>query len=76
MSETTEKLETKLETVDINIDEIFNGAASAESITLPSEETKQNIFQKSIPDVDMSFTVFATHFILVLSVVSHFSSSP
>ena len=56
MSETTEKLETKLETVDINIDEIFNGAASAESITLPSEETKQNIFQKSTPDVDMSFT--------------------
>jgi len=56
MSETTEKLETKLETVDINIDEIFNGAASAESITLPSEETKQNIFQKTTPDVDMSFT--------------------
>ena len=56
MSETTEKLETKLETVDINIDEIFNGAASAESITLPSEEKKQNIFQNSTPNVDMSFT--------------------
>lgn len=56
MSETTEKLETKLETVDINIDEIFNGAASAESITLPSEEKKQNIFQNTISDVDMSFT--------------------
>jgi len=55
MSETTEKLETKVETVDIDIDSLFDGAPSAEGITLPSEETSQNIF-KAPKKVDMSFT--------------------
>jgi len=48
-------LETKVETVDIDIDSLFDGAPSAEGITLPSEETSQNIF-KAPKKVDMSFT--------------------
>jgi len=56
MSEVTEKIETKTETVNIDIDEIFNGAPSAEGITLPeSEPQKQNIF-KQRESVDMSFS--------------------
>jgi hypothetical protein len=56
MSEVKENIETKVETVNINIDELFNGAPSAEGITLPQEEeTKNNIFKKEA-DVDMSFT--------------------
>jgi len=56
MSEVTEKIETKTETVNIDIDEIFNGAPSAEGITLPEEEPqKQNIFKKK-ESADMSFT--------------------
>jgi len=56
MSEVTEKIETKTETVNIDIDEIFNGAPSAEGITLPeSEPQKQNIFKQK-ESADMSFT--------------------
>jgi len=56
MSEVNEKIETKTETVNIDIDEIFNGAPSAEGITLPeSEPQKQNIF-KQRESVDMSFS--------------------
>jgi hypothetical protein len=56
MSETTEKFETKSETVNIDIDEIFNGAPSAQGITLPeSEPQKQNIFKQK-ESADMSFT--------------------
>ena len=56
MSEITEKIETKTETVNIDIDEIFNGAPSAEGITLPeSEPQKQNIFKQK-ESADMSFT--------------------
>tara|TARA_R110001592_G_scaffold255416_1_gene519006 strand:- start:56713 stop:57975 length:1263 start_codon:yes stop_codon:yes gene_type:complete len=57
MSETTESIETKVETVNINIDELFNGAPSAEGITLPQEEsTKPNIFSNKNNSADMSFT--------------------
>jgi hypothetical protein len=56
MSEVKENIETKVETVNIDIDELFNGAPSAEGITLPEkEDIKKNIFQKE-PEVDMSFT--------------------
>jgi len=40
----TETVQTKVEQVDINLDELFDGAASATSITVPStekEETKK-----------------------------------
>lgn len=55
----TETVQTKVEQVDINLDELFDGAASATSITVPSteeEETKKpNIFSKEKP-ADFSFT--------------------
>ncbi len=54
MSEVKENIETKVETVNIDIDELFNGAPSAEGITLPETEEKPNIFKKEA-DVDMTF---------------------
>jgi len=54
MSEVKENIETKAETVNIDIDELFNGAPSAEGITLPEAEEKPNIFKKEA-DVDMTF---------------------
>lgn len=57
MSEVTQSIETKTETVNIDIDELFNGAPSAEGITLPQEEEqKPNIFSKKDNTTDMSFT--------------------
>jgi hypothetical protein len=57
MSKTTQGIETKTETVNIDIDELFNGAPSAEGITLPQEEEKKpNIFSKKDSTTDMSFT--------------------
>jgi hypothetical protein len=54
MSNEQNSVETNVETLDINIDEIFDGAPSAEGITLP--ETKNNIFQKPEKTADFSFT--------------------
>tara|TARA_R110000737_G_scaffold57116_3_gene82208 strand:- start:1010 stop:2302 length:1293 start_codon:yes stop_codon:yes gene_type:complete len=57
MSNETKQVVTKVEKVDVNLDEIFNGAPSAGSITLPEteEETKKpNVFSRK-KDVDMSF---------------------
>lgn len=58
----TQSVETKVEKVDINLDELFEGAASASSVTIPSESEKKksepktvNIFSKEKP-VDFSFT--------------------
>jgi len=51
----TKNVETKVEKVEVNLDEIFNGAPGADSITLPEEETKKpNVFSRK-KDVDMSF---------------------
>ena len=51
----TKTVETKVEKVEVNLDEIFNGAPGAESITLPEEESKKpNVFSRK-KDVDMSF---------------------
>jgi len=54
MSNETSNVETNVETLDINIDEIFDGAPSAEGITVP--EQKNNIFQQPEPKADFSFT--------------------
>ena len=55
MSNETKTVVTKVEKVDVNLDEIFNGAPSADSITLPEEDTKKpNVFSRK-KDVDMSF---------------------
>jgi len=51
----TKKVETKVEKVEVNLDEIFNGAPGADSITLPEDEPKKpNVFSRK-KDVDMSF---------------------
>jgi len=54
MTNETKNMETSVETVDINLDEIFDGAPSAEGVTLP-EETKGNIFKNLSSDVDLTF---------------------
>tara|TARA_R110000824_G_scaffold7830_1_gene35336 strand:- start:24 stop:1301 length:1278 start_codon:yes stop_codon:yes gene_type:complete len=55
MSEETKTIKTKVEKVDVNLDEIFNGAPVADSITLPDEDSKKpNIFNRK-QDVDLSF---------------------
>jgi|TARA_A100001391_G_scaffold150182_1_gene107673 hypothetical protein len=51
-NKTVEK--TKVEKVDVNLDEIFGGAPGSESITTPEEPAKPNIFSKK-KDVDVSF---------------------
>ena len=47
---------TNVEEVDVNLDEIFNGAPGASSITLPKEETtkKPNVFSRG-ESVDLDF---------------------
>jgi hypothetical protein len=51
----TKNIETKVEKVDVDLSEIFNGAPGADSVALPEEETKQtNIFSRK-KDVDVSF---------------------
>lgn len=55
MSTQTNQMESKVETVDIDIDTLFAGTPSAEAITLPDEENKpKSIFSKKAT-VDMSF---------------------
>ena len=58
MSDKTTTMESKVETVDLDLDAIFDGAATAEGVTVPTEETKTkgNIFSKGSEKVDMSFT--------------------
>jgi len=53
MTNETKSTQTTVETVDIDLNELFDGAPSAEAVTLP-ETPQGNIFKK--PDnVDMSF---------------------
>lgn len=59
MSNNNQTMESTVETVDLDLNEIFDGAATAEGVTLPQEDSskpKNNIFSKARPDVDMSFT--------------------
>mgnify|MGYP003640434989 CR=1 FL=1 len=55
MAEENKTVETRKEKVEVNLDEIFNGAPGGDSITLPEDEVKKpNVFSRK-PDVDMSF---------------------
>ena len=55
MSDETKTIETKVEKVEVNLDEIFNGAPGADSVVLPEDETKKpNVFSRK-KDLDMSF---------------------
>jgi hypothetical protein len=47
--------ETKVEKVDINLDDIFDAAPGGDSITLPEEDAKPNIFSRKQKNVDTSF---------------------
>ena len=53
--ETKTMEETKVEQVDVNLDEIFDAAPGGDSITLPEEDKKPNIFSRSQREVDTSF---------------------
>ena len=50
----TKTVETKVEQVDVNLDDIFNAAPGGDSITLPEENTKPNIFSRK-GNLDTSF---------------------
>ena len=55
MADIEKTVETKVQDVDINLDEIFSGAPGASSVTLPEEtEKKPNVFSRE-GKVDMSF---------------------
>ncbi len=56
MEENTNTLESKVETVDIDIDEMFNPGVGADSVTLPEENAKPSIFSKPGKEADFSFT--------------------
>jgi len=57
MSESNKTMDSTVETVNVDLDEIFNGAATAEAVTVPDEDSrsKPNIFTAGGPKVDMSF---------------------
>jgi len=56
MAEIEKTVQTSIQDVDINLDEIFSGAPGAGSVTLPDEkeEQKPNVFSRA-GKVDMSF---------------------
>jgi hypothetical protein len=51
----TKTVETKVEQVDVNLDDIFNAAPGGDSITLPEENKKPNIFSREGLKTDTSF---------------------
>ncbi len=58
MSNNNKSMQSTVETVDLDLNEIFDGAATAEGVTVPEENSdkpKNNIFSKRSSDVDMSF---------------------
>jgi len=59
MSDNNNTVDSKVEAnVEVNLDEIFNGAPTASEVTVPSEgtEKKKSIFSKPNREADMSFT--------------------
>ena len=44
MSTKTETVNSKVETLDINLDEIFDAAPSGADVTLPEEKPNKSIF--------------------------------
>jgi hypothetical protein len=53
-NETENKVETTVETVDINIDEVFG--AGVDNIMTPEEDAKPHILDRSNPEPDFTFT--------------------
>lgn len=55
MSTKTKTVNSNVETLDINLDEIFDAAPSAADVTLPEEKGNKNIFSGTGAKADMSF---------------------
>ena len=55
MSTKTETVNSKVETLDINLDEIFDAAPSGADVTLPEEKPHKNIFSDLNKKSDLSF---------------------
>jgi hypothetical protein len=55
MAEEIKTVETTKEKVEVNLDEIFNGAPGGDSITLPEEDSKKPTIFSRKEDVDVSF---------------------
>ena len=55
MSTKTETVNSKVETLDINLDEIFDAAPSGADVTLPEENPNKNIFSDLNKKSDLSF---------------------
>ena len=55
MSTKTETVNSKVETLDINLDEIFDAAPSGADVTLPEEKPNKNIFSDLNKKSDLSF---------------------
>ena len=55
MSTKTKTVDSNVETLDINLDEIFDAAPSAADVTLPEEKKNKNIFSGTGVKADMSF---------------------
>ena len=58
MATETKTVESKVAQVDIDLDSLFDGAAGADSVTVPegSDSKQKSIFEKVKPDADFSFT--------------------
>jgi hypothetical protein len=55
MSNKTKTVDSKVETLDINLDEIFDAAPTAGDVTLPEQKGNKNIFAGTGEKADMSF---------------------
>ena len=57
MATETKTVESKVAQVDIDLDSLFDGAAGADSVTVPeeSDNKQKSIFEKVKPDADFSF---------------------
>ena len=60
MAEIEKTVQTSIQDVDINLDEIFSGAPGAASVTLPEEkeETKPNVFSREGKYIRFCFFFF------------------
>ena len=56
MSKSESNVNTKVETVDVNIDEIFGAAPTGADMVTDEKPSRPNIFGPVKPEVDMSFT--------------------
>ena len=56
MSNNESNVNTKVETVDVNIDEIFGAAPTGADMVTDEKPARPNIFGPVKPEVDMSFT--------------------